>query len=677
MNRMGRIFFVGLTVLTMACGSTAHAQVGTWKDYMAYYDVQDVKKGGSVLYVLASDNLYSYNEGDGSIQTYDKVNGLSDCGIAKIEWNSSVGKLIIVYSDYNIDMLDAKGNITNLSDFYSATISGDKTVNNIYMSGRFAYLSTGFGIVKVNMRDNEISDTYNLKFRVDYCYIDGNYIYAASSTNGLYRAALSDNLLDPGKWSRVGAYTPRSYTVDADLLATARAHRPDGPKANNFYSMKFKYGNLYTVGGRYNQTGDSQLPGTVQVLNPENGEWTVYEDSIQDKSGHSYIDALCIDVDPTDNSHVMVGARTGLYEFRNGRYVRDWYCQNSDLQQAVGGSVNYTLVTSGAFDGSGNFWFANSQSTSQSLWEYTAGGKMVSHHKDQYMDTDHKFSFAHVHSMMFDKDNLLWFVSDYWATPYLVCYQPSTDATNVYKNYVNEDGTAVTVGGGARCVAEDLNGNIWVGTNAGPLFINAEDKTLSPDKMVFQQYKVPRNDGTNLADYLLSGVDVMCMAVDGGNRKWFGTNGNGVYLISADNNTQIHHFLSTNSGLLSDNVQSIAINPKTGEVFFGTDNGLCSYMSDATATVDKMDKNNTYAYPNPVKPGYNGPITITGLSYNADVKIVTSNGTLVAQGRSNGGSFVWYGTDLDGKRVASGVYMVMTATESGDKGTVCKIVVVN
>lgn len=677
MNRTGRIFFVGLTVLTMACGSTAQAQVGTWKDYMAYYDVQDVKKGGSVLYVLASDNLYSYNEGDGSIQTYDKVNGLSDCGIAKIEWNRSVGKLIIVYSDYNIDMLDAKGNITNLSDFYSATISGDKTVYNIYMSGRFAYLSTGFGIVKVNMRDNEISDTYNLKFRVDYCYIDGNYIYAASSTNGLYRAALSDNLLDPGKWSRVGAYTPRSYTVDADLLATARSHRPDGPKANNFYSMRFKYGNLYTVGGRYNQTGDSQMPGTVQVLNPKDGEWTVYEDSIQDKSGHSYIDALCIDVDPTDHSHVMVGARTGLYEFRNGRYVRDWYCQNSDIQQAVGGSVNYTLVTSGAFDGSGNFWFANSQSTSQSLWEYTADGKMVSHHKDQYMDTNHKFSFAHVHSMMFDKDDLLWFVSDYWATPYLVCYQPSTDATNVYKNYVNEDGTAVTVGGGARCVAEDLNGNIWVGTNAGPLFINAEDKTLSPDKILFQQYKVPRNDGTNLADYLLSGVDVMCMAIDGGNRKWFGTNGNGVYLISADNNTQIHHFLSTNSGLLSDNVQSIAINPKTGEVFFGTDNGLCSYMSDATATVDKMDKNNTYAYPNPVKPGYNGPITITGLSYNADVKIVTSNGALVAQGRSNGGSFVWYGTDLDGKRVASGVYMVMTATESGDKGTVCKIVVVN
>lgn len=150
-----------------------------------------------------------------------------------------------------------------------------------------------------------------------------------------------------------------------------------------------------------------------------------------------------------------------------------------------------------------------------------------------------------------------------------------------------------------------------------------------------------------------------------------------IYLISADNNTEIHHFMANNSGLLSDIVESISIDPSTGEVFFGTENGLCSYMSDATQTVDKMDKDVTYAYPNPVKPGYTGPITIVGLTYNADVKIVTTNGVLVAEGRSNGGSFVWDSTDLNGKRVASGVYMVQTATQDGDKGTVCKIAVVN
>ena len=84
-----------------------------------------------------------------------------------------------------------------------------------------------------------------------------------------------------------------------------------------------------------------------------------------------------------------------------------------------------------------------------------------------------------------------------------------------------------------------------------------------------------------------------------------------------------------------------------------------------------------YAYPNPVRPDYTGPITITGLSQNADVRIVTSSGSLVAKGISTGGSYSWNGCDLNGRRVASGVYMVLTATSDGKKGTVCKIAIVN
>lgn len=191
------------------------------------------------------------------------------------------------------------------------------------------------------------------------------------------------------------------------------------------------------------------------------------------------------------------------------------------------------------------------------------------------------------------------------------------------------------------------------------------------------QVKVPRNDGTNYADYLLSGVNVSCMAIDGGGRKWFGTNGFGVYLISADNMTQLQYFTAANSPLLSDNIESIAINNTTGEVFFGTDQGLCSYMSDATEAAIEIVKDNVYAYPNPVVPGYDGLITIVGLSLNADVKILSASGQLVAEGRSNGGTFTWNGRDRSGKRVASGVYMVAIATSDGKKGTVCKIAVVN
>ena len=187
---------------------------------------------------------------------------------------------------------------------------------------------------------------------------------------------------------------------------------------------------------------------------------------------------------------------------------------------------------------------------------------------------------------------------------------------------------------------------------------------------------MPRNDGTNNADYLLYGVNVTSIAIDGGNRKWIGTDGNGVYLISADNTEQIHHFTKENSSLLSNSILSIAINHATGEVYFGTDMGLCSYMANATAPSDEMHEDDVYAYPNPVEPGYTGLITVVGLSFDADVKILTSNGKLVAQGRSNGGTFTWDGCDSKGNRVASGVYMVATAMSNGDKGVVCKIAIV-
>ena len=185
------------------------------------------------------------------------------------------------------------------------------------------------------------------------------------------------------------------------------------------------------------------------------------------------------------------------------------------------------------------------------------------------------------------------------------------------------------------------------------------------------------NDATKHADYLLAGIGIRDIVVDGANRKWFATDGNGVYLISEDNIEEIHHFTFDNSMLLSNTVESIAVNNSTGEVFMGTDKGLCSYMSDATTPSDDMTEDNVYAYPNPVTPDHTGLITVVGLSMNADVKITTANGAIVAQGRSNGGMFTWNGRDKDGRRVASGVYMVHTAKADGSKGTVCKIAIVN
>ena len=187
-----------------------------------------------------------------------------------------------------------------------------------------------------------------------------------------------------------------------------------------------------------------------------------------------------------------------------------------------------------------------------------------------------------------------------------------------------------------------------------------------------ERIKIPRNDGTNLADYLLNGEQVNAIAVDGSNRKWIGTESSGLYLMSEDGVETVEHFTTDNSPLLSDKILYISINPATGVVWVGTDAGLMSYQSDAS---DPMpDFSSAYAYPNPVREDYQGVITITGLMDETVVNILDSGGNLVCETRSNGGIAVWDGRNGAGKHVASGTYTAL-CNEPDGKHTVVKILV--
>jgi hypothetical protein len=164
------------------------------------------------------------------------------------------------------------------------------------------------------------------------------------------------------------------------------------------------------------------------------------------------------------------------------------------------------------------------------------------------------------------------------------------------------------------------------------------------------------------------------MAVDGANRKWIGTEGNGIYLLSSDGLETVHHFTTQNSPLPSDYLWSIAVNPETGEVFMGTDAGLVSYRSDATE--GETGYSEVHVFPNPVRPEYNGLITVTGLIEKSQVRITDLNGNVLTSGTSLGGQFTWNGSLKNGKRAASGVYLVLMASEDGMEKQVCKFMIV-
>lgn len=688
----------------LASSLFVNAGAGDWKIYRAYNDITEIWPGGDNIYVLSSNSLFTYRVSDGSIEAISKLSGLNENTIKHIAWCQPAHKLVITYENSNIDILSENGEVDNILDLYNKSMTADKTINSIMINGKFAYLSCGFGIVKVNVANAVINDTYSLDFNIEWSYIEDGYFYASSKKDGLYRCSLSSNLLDKSNWKRVGGYkkptndltnvydshnncywtkdekntlTAYKLSADGEKTYTVTGIKPDGPAYNEFFSMLLHDKKVYSVRGLFNVIGDKVRMGNISTYDIANSTWSYSDESLASELKYRNIDYNCIDIDPLDNNHIMVGARSGLYEYKDGKLVNIYTNENKGeyLLTSVNGDPTYTVINGIKFDKNGNLWVLNRKN--ENIIKISHNGEW-----ENFSQPFLKEQLAHMKDVGYihlDSRGLLWFVNTF-DLPCVMCYNPATNKLYGFPDIINQDNTSYTLNF-IRCITEDKNHNVWFGTSAGPFYFTKEDieRMIQSDNsngILCQQHKVPRNDGSGYADYLLSNVDITYIFVDDANRKWFSTNGNGIYVISDDCNTEEYHFTTSNSYLTDDNVNSIVMNGKTGEVYFGTDYGLCSFMSDVTDTPEEMDTETIYAYPNPVEPDYTGYITIVGLTRDAHVIITTSNGVKVAEGNSKGGSFQWDGRDTSGNRVASGIYNVITSTADGDKGSVCKIAIV-
>lgn len=681
-----------ITILFMVLPLSA-TDKESWEIYTSYNDITEIEPAGNLVFALASNGLFSYHIKDGSVTTYDKANTLSDFDINHIAWNKTTKKLVITYTNGNIDLLDANGNVVNVPDLYLKSMTDNKQINHIYISGTNVYLSLSFGIIKLDTKEGKILDTYKLGFNVNYSYIEDNCLYAASKEAGLYKGVLKNNLLDNNNWEKAGNFKEQTmnstnvydttnkywwtvkegkltyYTLNTDKekIYQTEGIIPDGPASNNFYRLYINKNKLYAVAGAWSQEKDCNNMGEVHVWNGE--KWEEFEQPSDASLGHLYRDLLCLDFDPSKEGHIMVGSKAGLYEFQDGKFIK---CYNKDNTSVITSPLgnNYTIISSVKYDATGKLWLLNSLGDN-SILSFDQTTQEWKHYPHSEIGSNDRYNLT---GLIIGKNNgNIWFVNNYYEKNRLYKYNYNTDELTMYgPTFTNEDGRDITPIY-VHCLAEDRNGNIWIGTTSGPLYLSMSD--IKNGNNIFTQHKVPRNDNTNYADYLLDNSNIRCIAVDGANQKWFGTD-NGVYLISDDCNTQIYHFNTENSPLISNTIHSIAINNNAGKVYFATDKGLCSFNNGIVSPNAEMTKDNVYAYPNPVKPDYTGKINIVGLSFNADIKIVSTNGTLINEGRSAGGSYTWDGCDQNGKKVASGIYMVETATESGEKGVVCKIAII-
>ena len=530
-----------------------------------------------------------------------------------------------------------------------------------------------------NVRDNVdgFSFTGNNQLVLIQDTLISVYTTYSDYTDYVFNYHINDVVIDGNDWWFAQGYHGLclySFT-DESIVCKAQGIKPNSPRRNWFHSVSWpEKGRLLVVGGYHNYLG-IDYPGTLMIY--ENGRWTSLDEDISSKTGLKYINLTEAVQDPADHNHIFVGsAGQGLYEFRSNKFEKLYTWDNSGLSSILDeNKYNYVRVSALQYDKEGNLWMVNNE-TDTIIKVLEPNGKWFGLYYSEIA------GLPTLKQMRFDSDGRIWLNSSRY-NPGIICI----DIKNTPKNnsddkirfsgslWVNQDGTKEEIYD-IFCYEFDLNGQMWIGTNRGIFVLKTPETFITDSNPVFERIKIPRNDGSDLADYLLNGVYTTAIYVDQGNRKWIGTRDDGVFLMSEDGTVTIEHFTVSNSPLPSNEILSITENGLDGSVFIGTSLGMIEYGGTARDPEESLSESNILVYPNPVKPDFDGYVTVTGLTERSTVKIIANSGRLIHQGISNGGSYSWNLTDMNGNPVPSGVYHAVITNLENNRSESASITII-
>lgn len=435
----------------------------------------------------------------------------------------------------------------------------------------------------------------------------------------------------------------------------------NGPRTANVFDMSAQGDRLVVApGGRddsyaniYNRDG---------VFTKTDGEWLNYYNG-KDSALDTVFDLVCVSVNPNNYNQYALGSwGRGVFVF-NEEGVETAYGMSNSTLTPYDGTTKTLRIGGVAYDDDGNLW-ANCANSNALMHRLSPSGEWTAWELGTSSAQD-------VGKMMVDSRGYKWMQMRQGGSNYVFVFDETQEpgnqlkGLNAYPNNGNIPGSTVSA------IADDLDGEIWLGTDAGiGVIYNAYG--IFNDGDFDAQRIIVEKDG--YAQYLLEAEQVQAIAVNGANQKWVGTERAGIFLLSEDGQEEIYHFTSDNSPLYSDNV--IAINIlDNGEVYIGTDKGIIVFK-DAPIPPEEKLSDDVYAYPNPVRPEYSGVIAIKGLVRDSNIRITDVYGGLVHESISYGGQAVWDGNSLNGGRVNTGVYLVYISDDQGNETMVTKILFV-
>ncbi len=424
-----------------------------------------------------------------------------------------------------------------------------------------------------------------------------------------------------------------------------------------------------TFSNRFSRSGFySLIDGTWTNYNPSNREELKGENPLD--GSDDLLDFITIAVHPTQNLLYAGSFFEGLIEF-DGETMKLYNDKNSTLSNATGDPLR-TRVSGLDFDDENNLWVVNHGTTEPLSVLLNEGGWK------QFRPACNR---TELHQLAIDDNGYKWIV-DGTSQAGVVLFDegdlndPNDDRCRTFTERNSNLPTNNT-----NCLVADLEGVVWVGTTEGILIFDCGDPFDENCQGIVSVFVEEEFQEEEFGEGLLRTENIQTIAVDGANRKWIGSR-NGIFVLSADGDEQVGRFTAENSPLFDNNVIDIAINNENGEVFIGTNNGVLSYRSDAIEG-GRVHRSNIKVFPNPVRPDYLGPIAIQGLARDAEVKITNVTGELIFETEALGGQAIWDGTDYNGRRVNSGVYLVFSSANNPFGSTVkpdaavAKILVIN
>lgn len=378
-------------------------------------------------------------------------------------------------------------------------------------------------------------------------------------------------------------------------------------------------------------------------------------------------DIVWVSSNPINNNEFVASSfGGGLLLFENNELVDRYSFYNSSLQTRIGQSGNSVCVAGSSYDGFGNLWVANSFTTSplsvktaDGDWQSFYCGALAADKLCTDLIIDNQYGY-------------IWMVvKDVGIVVYNYNFTPLDSSDDEYKILGTSSGSGSLPSSNVNTLAIDNDGEIWVGTDKGPCIFYSSYSIFN-DSNVDAQNILIELDGT--LQYLLQNEIITDIVIDGANRKWFATDGGGLFLMSEDGTSTIYSLSKENSPLFSNKIKSLAINNSSGELFIGTEKGILGFKSGATSSNTAFTK--LVVYPNPVRPEYQGNISVKGMMQNSEVKIVDASGFPIQTIFSRGGQAIWDGKDQNNQPVSSGVYYFFATSEDGYSRAKSKVLII-